>query len=170
MRTCLIFLAAMLLFICPSFPQRVSLDVSEKPLSSVLGRIQDQTGYGYIISEQVSRLSLPVTVCFRDLPVAEALDRVFRQQPVHYLLEGRFIRVRAGATPRQQTPHGTPAVRPAVRSSRPRSIPGALADTLQEVVVLFSTGYTRRPPAQVTGAIDYIDSAPVPAYCSGWRT
>ncbi|GGA92155.1 SusC/RagA family TonB-linked outer membrane protein [Puia dinghuensis] len=77
------------------------------PLQKVLDDLHEKSGFTYIGEGDWPRLSRPVTLTVRDLPLQEVLDICFRDQPLTYELNAanRFITVRLRAR-QDRTVHG----------------------------------------------------------------
>jgi TonB-linked SusC/RagA family outer membrane protein len=61
--------------------QTVTLDVSNVSLRTVFSSITEQTGYHFIYTSNQLDKAVPVTLQVRNIPLAEALEKCFQEQP-----------------------------------------------------------------------------------------
>ncbi|SEN92690.1 TonB-linked outer membrane protein, SusC/RagA family [bacterium A37T11] len=71
--------------------QTVTLVVKDKPLSDVLEIIEKQTGYLAFSSEEVLKYAKPITISILHLPLAQAMDKLFANQPYVYEIDQKNI-------------------------------------------------------------------------------
>ncbi len=64
--------------------QSVTLEVQSVPLKSVFTAIERQTGYVVFYSGQLMEKTSPVTVHLQKVPLPQALEAVFKNQPLQY--------------------------------------------------------------------------------------
>lgn len=70
---------------------KVSLDVRNAPLESVLRLIEKQTDYRFFYSKETVNVSNRVSVSARNEPVRSVLDRILPPQGISYVIENKRI-------------------------------------------------------------------------------
>ncbi|MEO6452534.1 MAG: SusC/RagA family TonB-linked outer membrane protein, partial [Ginsengibacter sp.] len=88
--------AFILLTIClqvsaESFSQKVSLSVKDAPLEKVIKNIKKQTGYSFFFNAGWLQKAKNVTIEVKDMAIGEALDIVFKDQPLSYTVINNTI-------------------------------------------------------------------------------
>ncbi|WP_170123294.1 TonB-dependent receptor [Pedobacter nutrimenti] len=73
------------------YSQQVSLKSNRASLKSVLKEVLVQTDYTLLYSDEVLNLSVPVSVNLNRLPLKEALDQIFKGQPLTYNIQEKTI-------------------------------------------------------------------------------
>ncbi|MBS1567190.1 MAG: TonB-dependent receptor plug domain-containing protein, partial [Bacteroidetes bacterium] len=73
------------------YAQKVSLKRKDVPLDKVFREIRRQTGYSFVYTEALLRKTKYVTVDINNLPVEQALDICFRDQPVTYTIVNKVV-------------------------------------------------------------------------------
>ncbi|MBC9909439.1 SusC/RagA family TonB-linked outer membrane protein [Chitinophaga varians] len=81
--------------------QNISFTGKEVPLETVFHSVKQQTGYVFMYTESLLRMSHPVTVSEKDVPLEKFLTAVFRLQPLQYNIRGKSIFVYAKSAPVQ---------------------------------------------------------------------
>lgn len=71
--------------------QYVSLRETNAPLTKVFKEIRKQTGYTFAYTRSALEQSKPVTIAVNRVPLQEALDLCFQDQPFHYQIVNRTI-------------------------------------------------------------------------------
>lgn len=79
--------------------QQVTLNTEHSSLQDVFSTIKKQTGYDFVYKSEVLKKSKPVNLKVDKLPLEEALDRCFAQQPLTYTIKNRTIVVQVKETP-----------------------------------------------------------------------
>lgn len=79
-----------------SYAQDITLKVSNMRLFDILQIIEKQTGFVTFGSETIFGTTQPVTITFEKIPLEQALEQLFRNQPLIYRIEGKTIRVKEG--------------------------------------------------------------------------
>lgn len=74
--------------------QRISLSVKNEPLENVMANIRKQSGYAFIANNQYFKNAKPVTVQLKDVPLEDALNKVFAGQPFSYEISDNIITIR----------------------------------------------------------------------------
>ena len=70
--------------------EKVTLSVSGQPLKTVLNQIESQTGYLFVVNENVNT-GVKVSVTARNESVRTVLDRLFKGRSIYYAVEGSSI-------------------------------------------------------------------------------
>ncbi len=70
--------------------QTVTLSVSDQPLTSVLSQIENQTGYLFVINNNVDA-KIKVNIKAENEAVTKVLDRLFAGRNIYYAIEGSSI-------------------------------------------------------------------------------
>ncbi len=73
--------------------QTVSLDAKNESLVNVLRSIQSQSGYSIIWVDKQMQMAKKVNVTLKNVSVQEALEKVFSDQPLRYVIEADEKRV-----------------------------------------------------------------------------
>ncbi|PWG80557.1 SusC/RagA family TonB-linked outer membrane protein [Pararcticibacter amylolyticus] len=87
MKLILFFLLIAILHVSAStFGQKINLQVKNAPMQKVLDEISLQSGYNFLYSDKQLSKAEPVSVDFKNLPLNEALERVFYGQRFAYTI------------------------------------------------------------------------------------
>lgn len=132
--SCLTSLCPLLLIIsflqvsASGFAQRVTLNVSDKPLTAVFKIIKDQTGYNFVYSDKIISDARPVNANLKDLPLDAALNILLTPQSIRYTIQERTVVLTGKAQKADELIEGTvrdrkdgrpmPAVIVSVKGSR----------------------------------------------------
>ena len=79
--------------------QKVTIDVSNAPLSAIFKSIEKQTPYIFFYKPALLREGHNVTLHLNDKSVKEVLDECFKDQPLTWYLEDRIITIQAKTAP-----------------------------------------------------------------------
>ncbi len=74
----------------------VTLSFRNALLPEVFKAVQKQTGYSFAYERSVMQQAKRVSIAVINVPLREALDSLFREQPFGYEVEGRMVIVREG--------------------------------------------------------------------------
>src|SRR5690606_37467696 len=77
--------------------QLVTLHEQDNELGQVFLKIRKQTGFNFLFNTQILQLAHPVTVAIEKLPLDEALDAIFEEQPLTYSIIDRTIVIKVAA-------------------------------------------------------------------------
>ena len=72
----------------------VTLDVKDMPLREVFKLVKTQTGANFIYSEIEIQKASNVTLKFENLPLKTALERIFKDQPYTFEIQGDIVVVK----------------------------------------------------------------------------
>lgn len=90
--------------------QKITIRVSNSSLYKVIDEIRNQSGYDFLIDQQLAERSKPITLDVRDASLKEVLEACFKAQPFHYELseEEKTVIIRKKITfpPLQRTVSG----------------------------------------------------------------
>ena len=82
--TAILLLAACLHVTARSFSQNVTISAKKATLEKVIRDVRSQTGLSFMLDVQLLRKSRPVDLNIKDVPLQEALNLLFRAQPLGY--------------------------------------------------------------------------------------
>src|SRR5690606_20740113 len=71
--------------------QNVNLSFKNERIDKVFAAIRVQSGFSFIYVKKQLEKSQPVTVDIKDLPLTEALDIIFKNQPFGYTFRGKYV-------------------------------------------------------------------------------
>ncbi len=91
---------------------RVTLSVKNGSLESVLKEIRKQTGYNYALQDRWKAMAKPVVIFVKDVPVEQALNLCFKDQPFTYTIVSRTIVIEERKTPQPKETIGAAGTRP----------------------------------------------------------
>ncbi|HVU58425.1 MAG TPA: TonB-dependent receptor [Puia sp.] len=74
--------------------QNVTVRADNAKIIQVFNQIQKQSGYYFFYSESILKSAKPVTMNVRNLPLKEALDKCFTDQPFTYAIVNKMIVVK----------------------------------------------------------------------------
>src|SRR3546814_14642024 len=77
-----------------AFSQKVTISVREEPLENVIQEIRRQTGYAFFFDAAYLRQAHPVTLELTAVPVEDALEQLFKQQPFNFSIDNRIITIK----------------------------------------------------------------------------
>jgi len=99
-----------------SATQAAKVTLSEKAarLSSVLQKINTQTGYDFVISTEDLKRARPVTITVQNEEIETVLNMVFAAQPLNFVIQEKTVVVSG----KQQKPAANPTVAPVKVSGR----------------------------------------------------
>ncbi len=92
--------------------ERVTLSIKNGSLESVLREIRKQTGYTYALQDRWKEIAKPVNITVKDVPVEEALNLCFKDQPFTYTIISRTIVIEERKTPEQKETVGSVSTKP----------------------------------------------------------
>jgi TonB-linked SusC/RagA family outer membrane protein len=92
--TGILLLAACLHVSAKGVGQTVSLSEMNSPLIKVMKEIEQQTGYAFFYKSQWLTQAKKVTVKAENIPLQQALDLCFKDQPFTYLISGKNISIK----------------------------------------------------------------------------
>lgn len=111
------------------FSQTINLSVEKQLIEKVMQEIRRQSGYNFFLNAKSIQKAAPVTADFTDMALDEALDIVFRNQPLDYTIKGKSIIINekpiVAATTRLQATNA-----PSVQ----RNITGTVSDSTGHVL------------------------------------
>jgi len=74
-----------------AFSQKITLSEKDAPMTEVLNKIQQQSGYEFFYNSKVLSKAGTVTVIVKQSTVKEALDQLFKGQPFTFTVENKTI-------------------------------------------------------------------------------
>ncbi|MBS1665574.1 MAG: TonB-dependent receptor [Bacteroidetes bacterium] len=78
-----------------SYAQKINIDVQNAQLEDVLFKVQQQSGYDFLYSAQLIRTASPVSLNLKNVTIAQALEKIFVNQPFIYLINRKTITIRS---------------------------------------------------------------------------
>ncbi|GAA4322651.1 TonB-dependent receptor [Mucilaginibacter gynuensis] len=92
--TCLLIMLTIFQVSASTYAQKINLDVKKAPLEDVLFTLQQQSGYDFLYSAQLINMAAPVSVSLKNVPVLKALERIFSEQPITYVINKKTITIK----------------------------------------------------------------------------
>ena len=89
------------------YGQTITLSETKSSLQAVLSKVQQQSGYDVFAQSELLAKSKKVTVSFRALPLEEALNQIFKDQPLTWELIAKTIVVKERPAALPQRPAAT---------------------------------------------------------------
>lgn len=74
--------------------QKVTLSEKNASLATVIRQLRSQTGYNFFYVKDHLNTAKPVNISVTDVPLAEALNIIFADQPLTYVIDGKEIILR----------------------------------------------------------------------------
>lgn len=81
-----------------SYGQTVSLSLQNAPLEKVFKEIKKQTGYSFVYTRAQLKNTLPITYQVKNGSLKDVLEQCFRNQPLSFVIEDKYIVVQTKAT------------------------------------------------------------------------
>ncbi|MEH6304199.1 SusC/RagA family TonB-linked outer membrane protein [Olivibacter sp. CPCC 100613] len=73
------------------FSQEVSLRVRNASLAHVINEIRNSSGYTFIYDAEYLQQASPISIELKNTPIAEALEKIFKNQPFTYIVKNETI-------------------------------------------------------------------------------
>ncbi len=89
--TCVLLTVCLLHASAKVVSQQVSFSGQNVPLTSIFPVVEKQTGFVFIYTEARVRLSKPVSIDAKNVPLEKFLDEVFKSQSLRYSIKGKNI-------------------------------------------------------------------------------
>ncbi len=86
------------------FAQKVSLTVTNAPISEVIAQIKSQTDFDFLYNNITLKEAKPITVKATDMDIMKVLDLCFANQPFEYRIQNRIIFITAKANSAEAKP------------------------------------------------------------------
>ncbi|MGJ1422307.1 TonB-dependent receptor [Sphingobacterium spiritivorum] len=103
------------------FAQQVTLNMKNASLETVLTEVRKQTGFAFASDAEFANNSTPVTIKVDHKPLQEALNLVFKDQPLQYSIKNKIIVIEA--------PSSSDKGRRSTPSSSQQEISGRVVDS-----------------------------------------
>jgi len=104
--------------------QNITINVTDVSLKSIFRSIEKQSDYIFFYKPALLKAGTKVTLHIKDMPVKEALDECFKDQPFIYYVEGRIVTIEPKPAPPVGMAAGEQPVRPP-----PTEIHGRITDS-----------------------------------------
>ncbi len=92
--TTVILIATLMQVSAAGLAQKVSLQKSNVPLRAVLRDIKLQTGYNFVVTDNLLKKAKAVSINVSEMQLEDALKQIFDQQPLTYTVEDETVIVR----------------------------------------------------------------------------
>ncbi|MEP7376210.1 MAG: SusC/RagA family TonB-linked outer membrane protein [Chitinophagaceae bacterium] len=80
------------------YSQTVTLSLENAPLEKAFKEIKKQTGYSFVYTRAQLKNTLPVSYEIKNGQLKDVLEQCFRNQPLSFVIEGRYIVVQTKVT------------------------------------------------------------------------
>ncbi|WP_162996520.1 TonB-dependent receptor [Mucilaginibacter celer] len=97
--TCALVMMVIMQVSARTYAQKVSLDVQKASLEDVLYDLRLQSGYDFIYSSTIMNSATPVSLSLKNVDIKKALDIIFANQPLTYLVNKKTITIKARPEP-----------------------------------------------------------------------
>jgi TonB-linked SusC/RagA family outer membrane protein len=122
--TLLLLTATFMQVTAATYAQKVTLTAKQTPLKEVFDQIQNQTDYDFLYGSEDLKGTVPVTAVIRNMPLKEALDLCFRNQPLTFEIEDETVIVTRKSELAQPTVRLLKTITGKVTDSKGISLPG----------------------------------------------
>lgn len=92
--TIILMITSLTSLFASGYAQNVSVNEKNAPLSAILKDIKKQTGYNFLYNTKMMTESNPVHASFKDLPLEKALQIIFEDQPLTFLINRNNVIVK----------------------------------------------------------------------------
>lgn len=89
--TFIILLATLLQVKASSYAQKISITENNSSMTSVLKKIRSQSGYDFFYKSNLIKNAKPVSVDIKDVNISDALNIIFKDQPLSYTIEAKTV-------------------------------------------------------------------------------
>jgi outer membrane receptor protein involved in Fe transport len=87
----LLMAVASILSCVKAFSQTVSFSGKNVPLLKIFSAVESQTSYSFFYDAALLREARPITIELKNVPLNEALNQIFKDQPLGWLIESKTI-------------------------------------------------------------------------------
>lgn len=129
---------------------KVTLDVSNVTLESVLRSIEKQTDYRFFYSKETVNVKVRVSVTVQNEPVAAVLDKVLLPHGISYVINNERIALKQASAPSATTPSKN---KQQVSKGKKITVSGTVTDTKGEPLI----GATIKVEGEASGMATDID-------------
>lgn len=129
---------------------KVTLDVSNVTLESVLRSIEKQTDYRFFYSKETVNVKVRVSVTVQNEPVAAVLDKVLPPHGISYVINNERIALKQASAPSATTPSKN---KQQVSKGKKITVSGTVTDTKGEPLI----GATIKVEGEASGMATDID-------------
>jgi TonB-linked SusC/RagA family outer membrane protein len=92
--TTIILIASLLQVSASTLAQKISLSKTNASLRTVLREIRTQTGYNFVLTQELLEKSNPVTIKVKDQELENVLKQIFEKQQLTFLIDSKTILVK----------------------------------------------------------------------------
>jgi TonB-linked SusC/RagA family outer membrane protein len=97
--SCALIMLAIMQVSATTYAQKVTLEVQKAPLEDVLFNLQQQSGYDFIYSSSIVKTAAPVSLSLKNVSITKALDILFADLPLTYLINKKTITIKIKPEP-----------------------------------------------------------------------
>lgn len=91
--TTIILIISIMQVSATTYAQKISLSERKTSLSKIFIKISEQTDYDFLVAGSMLKDTKPVTVNLKDVELKDALNIIFKDQPVTYRIEDKVVTV-----------------------------------------------------------------------------
>ena len=97
--TAVLLLAACMEIQTRGYTQTVTLSLRNTSLERVFKEVNKQTGYSFIYTRELLADAGKVSIDLKDASLQQVLDDIFKEQPLTYSIQDKFIIIKPGSMP-----------------------------------------------------------------------
>ena len=125
-------LAFLLIVFGASAQNRISLNVQNKPLRTILSAITQQSGYNFVYSSELKEIDSTMTVKCDNAEISAVLDKLFADRQVNYKINGKNIALSPARVAGQPAQKSRIKITGTITDDSGIPIPGVAVTNLQE--------------------------------------
>lgn len=92
--TSVLLLLTILQVSASSYAQKITLKANDMSMLAFFAQVQKQTGYDFLYNSKDLKVSKPITVNIENMPLKEALDLCFSNQPLNFYIDKNTVLVK----------------------------------------------------------------------------
>jgi TonB-linked SusC/RagA family outer membrane protein len=93
-----LLLATLMQVSAAGFAQKITLSRSNASLETVLKELRIQSGFDFVYTDVLVKKSKPVNINVKQVQLEDALDAIFKDQPLVYSINGKTVIIKAKAS------------------------------------------------------------------------
>ncbi|MBL1410733.1 SusC/RagA family TonB-linked outer membrane protein [Sphingobacterium faecale] len=130
----LVAVLLLMLLVLHVHAQNITLNKKEAKITDVLKEIRKQTGYNFVLNDQLINKAKPVTLNVNNVSLKHLLDEIFQDQPFTYSLHNRIITIipKSTGTITLKTQQQEPILKGLVMDKSGRPVSGASVRLIKE--------------------------------------
>jgi len=125
--TAFMLIASFLSLSAPSFAQKITVQLRNAPLQTVINSIQSQSGYGFVYNEKLLENAGHISINVRNVNIDEALHQAMKGQNLVYLINDKVVTIKARTpihTDTTQTIFDPVSITGTVKDDKGQPLPG----------------------------------------------